>query len=63
MRGPGATSPVLVVFSELARSTGVGYTVRVLIPRPRGAGNMSEQEFHQMARMTGTVKWFNDAKG
>jgi CspA family cold shock protein len=21
------------------------------------------QEFHQMARITGTVKWFNDAKG
>jgi cold shock protein len=27
------------------------------------AGNTFRQEYKQMARITGTVKWFNDAKG
>src|SRR5574341_2017711 len=62
-RGPGATSPVLV-FVCGPRSTGAGITVRGA-PQGDDARRREQffQEFHQMARITGTVKWFNDAKG
>jgi CspA family cold shock protein len=49
----------------LARSTGAGITVRGA-PQGDDARRREQhlaQEFHQMARITGTVKWFNDAKG
>jgi CspA family cold shock protein len=31
--------------------------------RPCAAGLVTQQELSEMARMLGTVKWFNDAKG
>jgi len=49
----------------LASLTGAGNTGR---GAPHGDDarrreQLLAQEFHQMARITGTVKWFNDAKG
>jgi CspA family cold shock protein len=48
-----------------ASLTGAGITVRGA-PHGDDARRREQflaQEFHQMARITGTVKWFNDAKG
>jgi cold shock protein len=42
---------------------GAGITVRGAYTMSRATPGTSKQEFHQMARITGTVKWFNDAKG
>ena len=52
-------------FFFLASLTGAGITGR---GAPHGDDARRRelflaQEFHQMARITGTVKWFNDAKG
>jgi len=46
-------------------STGAGITVRGASQDDdaRRREQLLAQEFHQMARITGTVKWFNDAKG
>jgi CspA family cold shock protein len=52
-------------FFFLASLTGAGITVRGA-PHGDDARRREQflaQEFHQMARITGTVKWFNDAKG
>jgi CspA family cold shock protein len=48
-----------------ASLTGAGITVRgaPLGDAARRREQFLAQEFHQMARITGTVKWFNDAKG
>src|SRR5437588_591401 len=48
-----------------SRSTGAGITGRgaPLGDDARRREQFLAQEFHQMARITGTVKWFNDAKG
>jgi len=49
----------------MASLTGAGITVRGA-PHGDDARRREQflaQEFHQMARITGTVKWFNDAKG
>ena len=37
--------------------------VRGLVPRARDHVSLFLQEVSAMARLTGTVKWFNDAKG
>jgi cold shock protein len=49
----------------LAPLTGAGITVRGAScdDDARRREQFLGQEFHQMARITGTVKWFNDAKG
>jgi cold shock protein len=49
----------------LASLTGAGITVRGASydDDARRREQFLGQEFHQMARITGTVKWFNDAKG
>src|ERR1051325_941243 len=59
------TSPVLV-FVKANRSPGAGSSVRgaPLWRRSRDVGNSSVTGVSPvMARITGTVKWFNDAKG